>query len=341
MIDLATGDASDLVGEASTDSVLSGGDGRLVFRVTTVGSRSRVDVIDTGRWSAPHGDHFHYFLGEQHAAGHIDGDGQPVIRSAALRTAITFPQTGRVVVVSHDDLVDGLLGSLHQIELAPHEDLLAIPHADGIVASVGDGRIAAWDADGHPVPAAEALCPDAGDVTSTRLGPLFTCSDGAVLAAGRGDALTLERIPLPTGGAAPLSLDGRTGRPDVTGIAADGAAWRLDTRERAWTLLSSDVPLVRAVAVSDDDDLTLAVDRDGTLRVLDSVGGVLAVTEPLVAASVADPVSLERLRLIVTADRAFLSGPQEGAIFEVDFRDGARVMRTWSVTDPASLYLVG
>lgn len=340
VIDLETGDESDLVGEAEAGE-LSAGDGRLVFHVTTVGSRSRVDVIDTGRWSAPHGDHFHYFLGEQREVGHVEGAGQPVIRSADLRTAIAFPRSGHVVVVSHDDIVDGRLGDLARIELAPNDDLLAVPHAGGVVVSAGDGRIAAWAADGQPVPGAEATCPGAADVASTRLGPVFTCADGAVLASGRGDAFALERIALPTGGPAPLLLEGRLGRPDVAGIAPDGVAWRLDTREQSWTLLPSDSALVRAVAFSDDHDLTLAVDRDGALRVLDAVGGVLAATAPLVAASVTDPASLDSLRLIVTADRAYLSGPREDTIFEIDFRDGARVTRTWPVTEPEFLHLVG
>ena len=114
----------------------------------------------------------------------------------------------------------------------------------------------------------------------------------AVLAtADSSGDVTLERIPYPAGTAASdvaTSFQARPGRPAVASVAGTRGAWLLDTRARTWTLIETPEPLLRATAVGDSDDTVVAVDVSGRVVVL-SPEGVLAQTEPLVAADLGHP----------------------------------------------------
>ena len=62
-------------------------------------------------------------------------------------------------------------------------------------------------------------------------------------------------------------------------------------------------------------------------------GSVLAQTEPLVADSLAAGLAPA---LIADQQRAYLSGPAEQRLHEIDFADDARVARTFeTATEPA------
>jgi hypothetical protein len=70
-------------------------------------------------------------------------------------------------------------------------------------------------------------------------------------------------------------------------------------------------------------------------------GADLGPIAPVLAGSAAAPAARERIRLIVDANRAYVSGPAEGVVLEVDYRDGARIARTFDELDPQSLEQVG
>jgi hypothetical protein len=70
-------------------------------------------------------------------------------------------------------------------------------------------------------------------------------------------------------------------------------------------------------------------------------GAVLARTEPLVAASLADPASLDRVQLIVDAQHAYLTDPAAGAVYELDHADDLRLARTFTDLDPWFVQQVG
>ncbi len=108
----------------------------------------------------------------------------------------------------------------------------------------------------------------------------------------------------------------------------------LDTRERAWTLLPAPAPLVHVTAVDDSDDHLLALTVDGRVLVMSAGdGAVLADTGPLVA----DSLAAGRIpTLVADQQRAYLAGPVEQRLHEIDFADGARVSRTFdTATEPA------
>ena len=76
------------------------------------------------------------------------------------------------------------------------------------------------------------------------------------------------------------------------------------------------------------------------VRVLAADGTLLVRTEPLLAASVADPALLAPVQLVVDAEHAYLSDPAAGAVHEIDHTDGI-VTRTFADLDPRFLSQVG
>lgn len=345
MIDLASGDRVELDVPPSGTDIHVAGDGRFVYRVVTLADGTRTDVIDTGRWSSAHGDHFHHYVGPTRLVGSIEGPGLPVIRAADQRTAIAYPDSGRVVVLAHDDLADGELTSPEELALPAHAGLIALPYTGLLLATVADAAggvtgIAAFDERGDEIAGTEAACAGATDAVRTRVGAVFACADSALLITGGADAFTAEVVTTPSAGT-PQTLDGRAGRPSVAGVSADGTAWRLDSRARSWSVLAQDARFIGATAVSDDAELTLVLEETGAVRVLDATGGTVSLSEPLVAASIADRGARAAVRLIAGTDHAYLLGPREDAVFEIDYRDGAAVTRVWDLDRPVALELVG
>ena len=186
-----------------------------------------------------------------------------------------------------------------------------------------------------------APCVTATDADITRVGAVFACETGAVLVTREvGGALAAELIPYPAGAPSARDLSGRADRPDLAGVAGDQGAWLLDSRAREWMLLATDTPLLRAAAIGDDDSRTVVVATDGTVRVLAADGSELARTDPLLAASAADPALRDRVQLIVDARHAYVTDPATGAVHEIDHRDGT-VTRTFADLDSRYVQLVG
>lgn len=330
LLDLETEERSTL---ADADAVL--GVGRFSHLIDVDGYGTRVDVIDSGRWTVPHGDHSHSFLGEAGLIGSVDGTGPADIRVGDTATAIRFGR--EVALVDHEKLTD--------IEDAPRVALSVDPTGpvvpfSGHLLAAADESIQIFDAEGTAT-GVTAPCASATDADLTRVGAVFGCDAGAVLVTREvGGALAAELIPYPAGSAPTTDLTGRPDRPDLAGVAADQGAWLLDVRAREWMLLATDTPLLRAAAVGDDDSRTVVIASDGTVRVLASDGTELARTEPLLAASVSDPALRDRVQLLVGAHHAYVSDPATGAVLEIDHADGA-VTRTLDGLDPHRIQLVG
>lgn len=327
----ALGDERDGVADVTSD-------GRLLY--VAPGDGSAVDVIDAGRWTMPHGDHTHSFVGEPGLVGTIEptdaADTAVHVDAGAQAATIRFGD--EIVLLSHDDLA--------AVDEAPRLDLPAagpvLSFAEHLLVPGAAGAIEVRDAAGALIPAAGVPCTGAVDADITRVGAVFSCAEGAVLFTREvGGAIAGEAIPYPAGVTGATPLAGRTGRPDLSGIVPGQGAWLLDVRARTWTPLPSDVPLLRAVAVGDDDGRTVAVDAEGRVRILGPDGTVLARTEPLLAASLADPAALERVQLLVDARHAYLSDPAAGAVYELDHTDDARLTRTFSDLEPWSVHQVG
>lgn len=338
--DLLTDESVSIEGsgaESPATSVV--GDGRFVYVVHGGAGTTRVQVVDTGVWTVDHEDHMHYYRADPSVVGGIEGRGTPTIASNDGYTALLFAGSGDLALLSHEALGEGAI-DIEWMQLAPSDGGFAVPFGGHLIVSAsadGDAQIRVLSMLGDPQGEHLAACPSPRGAVVTRVGLVASCADGAVLVTEADDALTAERVPYPAGGAAPAGvLDGRAGRQSLAGVAGAAGAWRFDARDRAWVFLPSDAPLVRVSAVADDLQLSVAIDDAGRVRVLDEAGVLIGQSEPLVAASLADEATRREVRLVVDAQRAYVFGPAEGSVFEIDYRDGARVARTFeSASDDA------
>ncbi|WP_228484727.1 ABC transporter [Microbacterium cremeum] len=323
------------------------GDGRYLFASGPGG----VTVVDSGRWTWDHVDHFHYYVAEPRIVGTVRGEGPATVAttnsSTSGGTGVFFADTGEAVLLDTEALSKGELAELFRLEVEPHDGLVVpvgsfalvteaqSPGAAGAVA----GTVTVHDESGMPVPGASAECADARGTITTRVGAVIGCADGALLATVDAGAVVLERIAYPEDATAPpaTAFANREGRPTVAGLAGDAGIWLLDTRERSWTLLPAPAPLVQVTAVDDAAQHVLALSADGRVLVLDgATGAVLAETAPLVAESLATGAGAPLL--IADQQRAYLNAPAERRLYEIDFADAARIAREFETpTAPSSV----
>ncbi|MBB3035905.1 hypothetical protein [Hoyosella altamirensis] len=310
-----------------------------------------VTVVDSGVWTWSHIDHFHYYRAEPSILGDVTGAGGPATVSANDAGAgIFFPDSGEAVVLAAGTLGEGSLEERFRITGAPHDGLVVPignralvtePDADGFT-----GRILALDELGEPL-GATVDCADARGTITTVVGTVIGCRDGAVLATATDDGVEFEHIPYPTGDAPPSDeFRARKDRPTVAAVAGDSgdsgssSIWLLDTRNREWTLIDVGEPILQATAVANADDHLLALTAEGRVLVLSGeTGELLAATDQLVAESVADPERRPGLELTADQQRAYINGPAEKKLFEIDFADDARIARVFD-TDAEPKFVV-
>ncbi|WP_150307451.1 ABC transporter [Planctomonas psychrotolerans] len=311
-------------------------DGRYLFAETDAG----LEVIDSGVWTWDHVDHFHYYRADPLLIGAVDGEGPAAVGTTNLSTSggtgLFFAASGEAVLLDTEALSKGEITERFRIETDPHSGMVVpvgsfalVTRAEGESA----GAVLGYTADGTPT-GLEEPCVDASGTITTRVGAVIGCRDGALLATVQDEELVIERIPYPDGTTAPAAtaFDNREGRPTVAALAGPDAIWMLDTRESSWTLLPAPAPLVSVTAVDDEKEHVLALTTEGRVLVLNGAdGSVLATTEVLVA----DSLGAGRTpALIADQQRAYLSGPSEHRLFEIDFADGARIARTFDTTTP-------
>ncbi|MHA7209127.1 zinc ABC transporter permease AztB [Arthrobacter sp. MDT1-65] len=322
-------------------------DGRYLFASSA--ATGTMTVVDSGMWTWDHEDHFHYYRGEPRIVGSVEGVGQAVVTPGAATTGVFFPDSGHGLVLDNDALAQGELSVRADLSTEPHRGLLVPlsdvtlltrPGVDGAAATVR-----AYDAEGLPLEGVEAECDDARGTITTPVGTVIGCDDGALLATLDGGAVGFERIPYPPGAGAPKATGfrAREGRPTVAAVAGDQGAWLLDTRERSWQFVPSEVPLLQVSAVDDGEGHVVALAADGRVLVLSAeTGGTIAATGPLLVQTLTDPELLAGVELTTDQQRAYLNAPAERTLFEIDFADGARIARSFDTdTVPAHLAEVG
>lgn len=318
MLDLLTGDEAE-VGALDAPTALST-DGRYGFVTTYAG----LAVVDSGRWSWDHGDHFHYYEAPAAILGTVPGEGAATVTAGALSTAgstgVFFEGSGEAVLLDNAALSDGELTEAFRVDVDATGGVVA-PLSAGALVADGD-ELVYLDSVGAATGDAIA-CVDASGAITTRVGLVVGCADGAVLATWQGGSPVFERIAYPAGVDAEraLAFDGRKGRPTVAALAGSTGYWLLDTRALAWTYAATEVPLVRVVAADDADGNVVGLDADGRVHVF-ADGVETGVSDPLVGAVT------DRVALTVDGQRAYLNDPDAGVVHEIDDADGARVART-------------
>jgi hypothetical protein len=302
-------------------------DGRYLFAADARG----VSVVDSGVWTWDHVDHFHYYRAESRIVGDVEGDGVAVVAtsnsSTTGGTGLFFPGSGEAVLLDTEALSAGEIVETFRLQTAPGAGLV-VP-AGSFAAVAAGGHVTLHASDGSTVGQA-GVCADPAGAITTRVGAVIGCQDAALLVTVADERPAVERIPYPAGTTAPraTAFANREGRPTVAAVAEGVGVWMLDTRERSWTLLPTPEPVVQVTAVDDQDANLLALTPDGRMLVLDGETGELrAASAALVGASLADG---QPVGLIADQQRAYLGGPAEGRLWELDFADGARIAREFA-----------
>ena len=319
-------------------------DGRFVFAASA--GQGAVTIVDSGVWTVDHEDHQHYYRAAPAVVGTVTGTGAGIVSAGGTLSTVRFADSGTGLILDHGDLENGTVTELGRIEGDPGAGVL-VPFGDSVLegrtdapgsAAHGASAVRVLDATGAPLAGATADCAELSGTITTRVGVVFGCADGALLAtAGAEQTIGFERIPYPDGVVASdraLAFANRAGRPTVAAVAGDGGAWLLDTRERSWSRLATDTPLLQVTAVDDSAGHVVALARDGRVLVLDAAtGGTLSATEPLLAATLAAGAgnAPDGVTLTVDAGRAYLNAPAEGLVYEIDFADNARIARTFPI----------
>ncbi len=333
MTDLITGS-----GEAITDTdapLELASDGRYAFITTADG----VSVVDSGRWTWDHVDHFHYYRADPREVGVVPGDGAEGVTvatgllSTAGSTGLFFAASGDAVLLDNAALARGEIVESFRVETAAASGLIA-PLGTGALVTIGD-ELVFHDADGTPTGSATECVAASGTIT-TRAGVVVGCEDGAVLATWENGTASYAHVATPDP-AAPRAddFDGRKGRPTVAARAGEDGFWLLDTRAQEWTLTPTESPLSLVAAVGDEDDHVVAVDIDGRIRIF-SEGRQTAVTDALVTTTAAG------VSLVIDGQRAYIGDPESHTVLEIDYADSGRVARTLqTVTSPSQSTVVG
>ncbi len=329
LLDLLTDETQELGTVGPPEAIAS--DGRYAFVTTADG----VDIIDGGRWSWDHGDHFHYYRAEAALPGSVQGAGPVTVTGAPLATAggtgLFFSGSGEAVLLDNEALADGEVSERFRIDTGAGEGVAA-PFDTGAIVATPDGA-AVRDASGAEIEPIN--CAEPSGAVTTRVGTVVGCADGAILVTGRIDDPRVEAIPYPEDAEARAAgFAGRKNRPTVAGLAGASGFWLLDTRDRSWSHADTEAELVDVVAADDDAGRVVALGADGRVLVFDEQGALLGSSDPLVAESLA---AGDEVDLVVDTQRAYLSDPANGTVYEIDYADGARVAR--ELTTPTSPFV--
>ncbi|MCC4250039.1 MULTISPECIES: ABC transporter [Microbacterium] len=299
-------------------------DGRYLFAIDEIG----VSVVDSGVWTWDHVDHFHYYRAEARVLGDVDGAGAAVVAtsnsSTTGGTGVFFPESGDAVLLDTEALSKGRVVESFRLSREPGPGMV-VPAGSFAAVAAGD-EVTLHTADGATT-GEPVACEAAAGTLTTRVGAIIGCQDGALLIRVEDEQPIVERIPYPDGVTAPraTAFANREGRPRVAALAGDAGIWMLDTRARSWTLLPVPEPVVQVTAVDDADATVLALTPDGRVLVLDGeTGAQRAASVPLVEASLA---AGHTVTLVADQQRAYLNGPAERRLWEIDFADDARVAR--------------
>lgn len=321
LLDLLDGSTAEL-GEVGIPSAVAS-DGRYGFVSTAKG----LEIIDSGRWTWDHIDHFHYYLTDPRVVGVLPGKGPAQVATGMLPTAgstgVFFSGSQEAVLLDNTALAEGKIQEHFRIETGSDAALIA-PFRDGAVVADA-GELAHYSADGVATETKTA-CHDPSDTITTRVTLVVGCEEGAVLiSTPSSKPPVFETVPYPkdSGADRALTFDGRKGRPTVAARTGTTGFWLLDTRERTWQYVPTEVVLERVVSVDDADGHVVALDSDGRVRVyLARTGEEIGVTEPLVS-EVTDNVSLT-----VDDQRAYINDSTSGVVLEIAYSGETRVART-------------
>lgn len=340
VIDLATEESVHTfdVGNPSSITTING-------RYIVATDDDEAHVLDPGSWSIDHGDHSHSYTKDPTEIGDLNGDRPAHVIAGDRKVAVFFDGAGTADVVDFHSLSTGESAIATTIESEPHHGI-AVPLADHFLVSTGGTEenlptnLELRDGAGAVVRPLDGQCPELHGEAAFSNYVVVACDDGVLKVDAAADFAT-TKFPYPPSvtpdnrawSFAEGSRGSLVAAPTATGVLV------LDTKSGEWVdARTTDEAL--SAGVASDGKTVFSVQRDGTFRVFDAVTGAAISSAPVagIYAEDADPApSIE-----VSGTRAYVSDPASNSVFEIDYRDGGRVARTFDLDfTPGSIGVVG
>jgi len=313
----------DLLSEETTSVDLGGEsletDGRFVYGR----GEDSVDIIDSGVWTWPHGDHNHYYSSDAAAVDSVDLGSGHLIGGFGQDTVHFDDESGDVTVIDRDDLEDHEVDSTTFSAADPHHGF-ALDHDGSILVSTSsDGELpdglALYSDDGEEEGTIDVPCAELHGTARVGERVVVACDEGALIFEDD----KAELVPYPDGADRAWSF---AQRPHATDLAAlqgeDGEGLLLlNVNDRSWTAV--DAPASVATVALGSDLGVLALGADGTLRHYDQGGELVAEQELLDQVDPDNPPAL-----VADSSRAYVNDADAGVIHEIDYNDDLREART-------------
>ena len=287
-----------------------------------------VQIVDSGGWTVPHGDHKHYYTTEPGIVGSLSGEDPGSVVSNDGHTAVFFGD-GTVRTLDHADLADGTVADTgftvpaHTGTAVPFNGAFLVSRAEP-GADTASG-VDVYDAGGQRTELPGAQCPELDGHAVTRTGVVFGCADGALLVTADAGNLTAAHLPypadVPAGAERARAFNARPGSSELAAVAGTAGAWHLDAAAGTLRLLPTEEPLAAAAAAGDGVRV-LALDRSGSLLSLNTADGALEASTPLAGPPAKGSVPV----LEIDPERAYVLN-DAGAVLEIDYADGLRTAR--------------
>lgn len=301
-------------------------DGRHVF--TLENQQKKVRILDSGTWTAAHGDHGHsYTTSPSRLDTVIEGTAYHAI-SDSKRSVIWNDDTGNIEVIEAPDFADGNVKPAI-IERNDKHHGVAVPLSTGYLASFSAGDEAAGivklDAKGAELARYEGCAGLHGEAHIGTDAYAFGCSDGIMVVDGTGS----RKIAAPVAGASTTSLVGDGSSPiiagnlrakDNPGLATVVALY--DTA--AGTTRTIDLGVEWSNMVVSESNLVV-IGLDGNLHLVELTSGAtrtIKATEPWTK-----PKEFLDARPMLAAshDHVWLTDPMTGKILVIDITTGETV----------------
>lgn len=320
------------------------GDGRHVLVSTDTAFR----LLDTGAWSAEHGDHAHHYVGEPAFTGvefPADHPGH-VVRHAGT-TVLFSDGSGRIEIVAADDLAaaggdpgteteaDAVAPPETEVVLAdqPHHGVAVQLANDELLVTLGDETTRTGakvlDADRAEIARSEE-CPGVhGEAVAADETVVVGCEDGVLVY--RDGAFTKIASPDPYGrignqagseesavvlGDYKVDPDAELERPERVSL--------IDTATNTLRLVDLGVSYTFRSLARGPHGEALVLGTDGAIHVIDPATAQVTAAIPVIG-EWTEPLDWQQPRptLVVDGDTAYVTDPAASELHAVDLAEGA------------------
>lgn len=325
----------DLLSEETTSVEVDGDrletDGRFVY---SRGDDS-VDILDSGVWTWPHGDHNHYYSSDAADVDSIDLGAGHLIGGFGHDTVHFDDESGEVTVIDRDKLEDHEVDSTTFSAAEPHHGF-ALDYDGSILASTSSGDelpdgLALYDNEGNEEGTIDVPCAEMHGTARVGDRVVIACDQGVLIVEGE----EAELVPYPEGTERAWSLEQRPHATDLAALQGEEGDGLLLLNVNDRQLTAVDAPASVATVALGTDLGVLALGADGTLRHYDQDGRLVAEQELLSDVDPDNPPTL-----VADASRAYVNDADEGVIHEIDYNDDLREARTLETDGVTPTHLV-